>query len=684
MRLIQFFVLILLLAIAAHVRADDSPKGTAASIHVRINAAKSGPPINPFIYGQFIEHLGRCIYGGIWAEMLEDRKFYFPIADKYDPYIDLKDTKFPVVGASPWQVIGPPESVKMVKENAFVGDHSPLIAAGSGIQQNDLGLVAGKEYVGYVHLRVPTEAVGRQKPVSPGFVEIVPAEASVLVSLRWGEGNAERDQVELNISDKEYTRRQFKFRAKESTDKGRLKIEVTKAPCLVGAVSLMPADNVRGFRRDTLDLLKQLNSPIYRWPGGNFVSGYDWRDGIGPRDRRPTRKNPAWTGIDSNDVGIDEFLDLCQEIGTDPMIAVNTGFGDDYSAAQEVEYVNGTKETIGGAWRVENGHLEPYAVKYWCVGNEMWGPWQLGHMELSQYMLKHKRFAAAMRKVDPKLILVGSGDLGTKATLSKSREKRDVNWSQGMLEQCSNEMDFISEHFYKGKTPWGDQPPEELPPYVALLKDEIRNKAKSHRELQSKLGRTPDRFMPIAMDEWNYWHSGYIYGELGCQYTLADALGIAAGLHEYFRNSDIIHMANYAQTVNVIGCIKTTKTAAFFDTTGLPLLLYRREFGTVPLEVTGNQGDRALDVVAAKTKDGSAITIGTVNPQSKPQTMDVKFDGVKPGSTTTVWRIAGSDPAAYNTADKKGVSIAEEKNVDFGEQITVPAYSVNVYRIPID
>jgi alpha-N-arabinofuranosidase len=446
----------------------------------------------------------------------------------------------------------------------------------------------------------------------------------------------------------------------------------------------MPSDNVRGFRRDTLELLKQLNSPIYRWPGGNFVSGYDWRDGIGPRDRRPTRKNPAWSGIDSNDVGIDEFLDLCNVIGTEPMIAVNTGFGDDYSAAQEVEYTNGAKETIGGQWRVENGHIDPYAVKYWCVGNEMWGHWQLGHMELSQYLLKHKRFAAAMRKVDPKLILVGSGDLGTKATLSKGREKREVNWSQAMLEKCGDEMDFISEHFYKGKTPWGDQPPEEVPPFVALLKDEIRNKAKTHRELQSKLGRTPDHFMPIAMDEWNYWHSGYIYGELGCQYSLADALGIAAGLHEYFRNSDIIQMANYAQTVNVIGCIKTTKTAAFFDTTALPLLLYRREFGTVPLEVTGNQSDRALDIVAAKTKDGRAITIGVVNPQSKPQTMSVKFGSAKPGRAATVWRIAGSDPAAHNTADKKDIAIVEEKNVPFGGQITVPAFSVNLYRVVIE
>jgi alpha-L-arabinofuranosidase len=664
MRPIQLLATFLLVTVAVRVRADDLPKKETAPIHVTINATKTGAPINPFIYGQFVEHLGRCIYGGIWAEMLEDRKFYYPITDEYHPYRDLKNTEFPVIAASPWQVVGPVGSVEMVKEKPFVGEHTPQIAAGSGIKQNDLALVSGMKYVGYVRLRSPK------------------GQSKVTVSIVWGDANSGGRSWEILVDGNVFKEYPLRFMSRKTTDHARLVLEVSDNPCLVGTVSLMPADNVRGFRADTLALLKQLNSPIYRWPGGNFVSGYDWRDGIGPRDRRPPRKNPAWMGIDSNDVGIDEFLDLCHEIGTEPMIAVNTGFGDDYSAAQEVEYANAARETIGGGWRLENGHAEPYAVKYWCVGNEMWGPWQLGHMELSQYLLKHKRFAAAMRKVDPALVLVGSGDLGTKASLSKGREKRDVNWSQGLLEVCGDDMDFISEHFYKGKTPWGAQPPEEMPPYVALLKDEIRSKAKLHRELQAKLGRTPDRFTPIAMDEWNYWHNEYVYGELGCQYSLADALGIAAGLHEYFRNSDIIHMANYAQTVNVIGCIKTTKTAAFFDTTALPLLLYRREFGTVPLEVAGNQADRALDVVAARTKDGSAVTVGVVNPQAKSQSIDVQFDGVKLGASADVWRISGSDPAAHNTAEKKGVVIAEEKNIAFGEQLTVPAYSTSLYRIP--
>jgi alpha-N-arabinofuranosidase len=554
----------------------------------------------------------------------------------------------------------------MEKDKPLSGEHSLKITHGGGIEQTDLGLIAGRVYDGYVRARTP-DGVAR-----------------LTVTLGWGDGEDEVRLLERLPQSDEYVEQRFNFRPKRSTNHGQLRIEVAGSTCMIGAVSLMPADNVRGFRADTLALLKQLGGTIYRWPGGNFVSGYDWRDGIGPRDRRPTRKNPAWTGIDSNDVGIDEFLDLCREIHTEPMIAVDTGFGDDYSAAQEVEYANSRKDTVGSGWRIDNGHIDPYGVKYWCVGNEMFGHWQLGHMELSQYVLKHMRFVKAMRKVDPQIVLVGSGDLGTKATLQGNGKRRDVNWSEGLLMECGDGMDFISEHFYKGKTPWGDQPPAELPKYVALLKDEIHKKATAHRQLQTKLGRTPDRFIPIAMDEWNYWHRDYIYGELGCEYSLADALGVAAGLHEYFRNTDIVHMANYAQTVNVIGCIKTTKTAAFFDTTALPLLLYRREFGTVPLDVTGNQADRAIDVAAAKTADGSALTIGVVNPQAEPQTIDVKLDGLKLGSTAMAWRVTGPNPTAHNTPEKKEVTITEDKSVRFNGKLTVPAYSANVYRLPIE
>ena len=647
-----------ILLVAAFAGGSAAPAtGENGPIEVTIDATKTGPPINRFIYGQFIEHLGRCIYGGIWAEMLEDRKFYFPIRDEYRPYRDLVDTEFPVVGASTWEVLGSPGSVTMIAEEPFVGEHTPRVAADSGIRQNDLGLVAGKKYVGYVWLRAAEGA------------------ANVTVSLSWGEGDEARQSITMATDGDEFAQYPLEFTSGGESHEGRLTIEVAGSPCLVGAASLMPADNVRGFRADTLALLKQLGATMYRWPGGNFVSGYDWRDGTGARDRRPPRRNPAWTGVEHNDVGVDEFLDFCREVGAEPMITVNTGFGDDYSAAQEVEYVNGSPDTIGGSWRVRNGHANPYGVTYWCVGNEMFGDWQLGHMKLEHYTLKHNRVAAAMRKADPSLKLVAVGDY---------KPNDPTNWSDGMLRECGDHMDYISEHFYKGRTPWGEQPPAEVAAHVGLLKQEIRNKADGHRTLQKKLGLLPDRPMPIAMDEWNYWHKEYVYGELGCPYELRDALGIAAALHEYFRNSDIIHMAHYAQTVNVIGCIKTTKTAAFFDTTALPLMLYRRQFGSLPLAVTREYASDAVDVAAALTEDRRALTIGVVNAQAKPQAIRVAVEGAKLGSEATVWRIAGEDPAARNTPESRPVAIAEEKNIPFGDEVTVPAYSVNLYRVRIE
>jgi alpha-L-arabinofuranosidase len=649
--------IVVLLSLLVPAALGQDADRSHAPLLVTIDTEKTGPEINPFIYGQFIEHLGRCVYGGIWAEMLEDRKFYFEVSEEYRPYRALTDSEFPVVGASPWEVSGPAGSVTMVTERPFVGEHSPRIETGSGIRQNDLAVLAGKKYVGNIWLR----AVG--------------SVANVTVSLVWGDAPEERQSVTMPIEGDEFAQYPLEFTVGVSTNSARLAIEVADAPCEVGAVSLMPGDHVRGFRADTLALLKELNATMYRWPGGNFVSGYDWRDGIGPRDKRPPRRNPAWTGVEHNDVGVEEFLDFCGEVGAEPMITVNTGFGDDYSAAQQVEYTNGSIETIGGTWRVRDGRAESYDVKYWCVGNEMFGDWQLGHMSLAHYTQKHNLVAKAMKKVDPTLKLVAVGNYTT-----ESKE----NWSEEMLRACHDHMDYISEHFYKGRTPWGEKPPEDVGAYASLLKDEIRRRAEGHRKMQGSLALLPDERVPIAMDEWNYWHTEYEYGELGCVYELRDALGVAAGLHEYFRNSDMIQMAHYAQTVNVIGCIKTTKTEAFLDTTALPLLLYRREFGSVPLDVKLKEESDTVDVMAAKTGDGKTLTVGVVNAGSEPQMLELHVAGAETASTADVWRIAGEDPRATNSPKNQQVKIVEERDVEFSETMTVPAYSVSLYRVPIE
>ena len=615
----------------------------AQKISVAIDTDKTGEPISKYIYGQFIEHLGRCIYGGIWAEMLEDRKFFYPVGAK----------------ESPWKIVGDKNAVKMRKENSFVGEQTPKVqlragGAPCGIVQGGLALRKGKKYEG----RVVLAGLGTAK-----------------VSLICGAGSQNRQTITIvRLPSDEYREFPFSFTAGGDTDDGHLEIvgdavvafhlgdgAVIRTGVLrIGTVSLMPADNIKGMRADTLKLLKELNSPVYRWPGGNFVSGYDWKDGIGQRDKRPPRKNPAWKGIEHNDFGLDEFIMFCREVGAEPMIAVNSGFGDDHSAAQEVEYANGSIDTLMGRWRAANGHREPYNVKWWCIGNEMYGKWQLGHMDLKHYVRKHNLFAKAMRKVDPSIKLVAVGSAGP--------------WSEGMLESCADYMDLISEHFYK-------RAKESVIEHARQIPDAVRGKVAAHRDYRKRLEPLKGKDIRIAIDEWNYWYGTHLFGELGTRYFLRDALGIAAGLHEMIRNSDIIFMANYAQTVNVIGAIKTTKTHAAFETTGLVLNLYRNHFGRLPVTVTGDI--HPLDVVAALTADRKALTVGIVNPTQHKYEVALDIEGAQPGEGR-LWLIASfeNDPMAYNEPGKDpNVRITEKTIYRVLSELEAPPFSVSLYLL---
>ncbi|WP_309717573.1 alpha-L-arabinofuranosidase C-terminal domain-containing protein, partial [Armatimonas sp.] len=370
------------------------------------------------------------------------------------------------------------------------------------------------------------------------------------------------------------------------------------------------------------------------------------------RDRRPPRTNPAWGGLEHNDFGTDEFIDFCREIGTDPLVTVNTGFGDAYTAAQWVEYCNGSTKTIGGSWRAKNGHRKAYDVKTWCVGNEMWGNWQLGFMKLDQYVRKHNWIAEEMLKVDPKLMLVGSGDMG-----DPESKEFGKSWSKGLLERSSDHMDMISEHFYDGRLPWNKNERFPLEKSVVQMAENIRTKAAGHRKMQAKMKHLKGKLVPIAMDEWNYWHREYTFGELGCEYDLADGLGIAAGLHEFFRQTDLIHIATYAQTVNVIGAIKTSRTAAEMESTGLVLQVYRKRYGTIPVKISGEFA--SIDVEAALTADKKFLTIGVVNPTAGAIKLEVGTSFTKLGMAKA-YIVTGAAETSKNSPGKpRQVDIVE-------------------------
>jgi alpha-N-arabinofuranosidase len=580
--------------------------------------------------------------------MLEDHKFYFPITANYNPYIPSreipKDSPYQVVGASPWQIIAEADSVTMVTEEPFAGKHTPLIAGGSGIRQLDLGLVKGKKYIGYIYLKAKENR------------------ANVTVALVWGDDEADRDSVQLSTDSKEYSKYPFVFIAGADTDNGKLEIRAAEGNCLVGTVSLMPDDNIEGMRADTIKLLKELDAPIYRWPGGNFVSGYDWREGIGPRDKRAPRMNYAWYRLEQNDFGIHEFIRFCRILGAEPMVTVNTGFGDAYSAAAEVEYANGSTDTPMGALRAKNGDEEPLGVKYWCIGNEMWGNWKLGYMKLEHYVLKHNWVVEKMREADPDIVFIASGNSGP--------------WSEGLLKNCADNIDMIAEHFYCHEK-------NSLGAHTAQIADEIKNKVRFQKGLNKRLENLKGRNVQIAMTEWNYWYGPHIYGQLGTRYFLKDALGIARGLNEYYRNTDKIFMATYAQSVNTLGCIKTSKTAAQLATTGVVLKLYRNEFGTIPVKTSGKT--KGLDISAALAEDEKALTVSVVNYTQEDMELVMDLQGAELNGSGTLYVISNSDPLVYNEPGKEpDVKIVTEVLTSVPEVLKVPALSINIYKLDIE
>jgi len=630
----------------------------AKSVSVMIDITKTDEPISKYIYGQFIENQGRCFYGGIWAEMLEDRKFFYPI----NFYFPWGENKF----KSPWKPIGFDTIVVMDKEKVFVGEHTPRINLDGrkplGIMQSNLGLVKGKKYDGRVIL------------AGDSWLK-------VQVSLVWGARPGDRQTITISNLTNEYKKTTFSFNAGVDTDYGRLEIvSQDKGTLYVGAASLMPADNIQGMRADVIKLLKEMNSTIYRWPGGLYVNDYKWRLCVGDIDKRAPRQNRVYWSDDvaSRDFGPDEFMALCRVLNTEPYVMVSaTGRGDYIIATEEVEYFNGSIYSPMGKLRVENGHPEPYNVKWWGVGNEMWGA-----MPVADYVIRHNKIVQAMRKVDPSIKIVAVGGLGVGEDIARERGWPVVNWSQEMLKGCADYMDLISEHIYGGYA-------DSVVEHARQIPRAVRHNVEAHRSLRRELDSQRGRDIRLALDEFNhFWYSTQIYGEAAPRYYFREALGVAAGLQEIYRNSDMIFMAN-THPVNVHGQVKTTKTDAALETTGLVWKLYRNRFGNLPVAVTTylcllDSEYYPVDVVAALTEDRKALTIGIVNPTEQKYEIGVEIIGAKLTGKGQLWSIANSNPMAYNEPGVPDRVKIEEKTLSgISNKLDVSPLSISLYKLPI-
>lgn len=346
--------------------------------------------------------------------------------------------------------------------------------------------------------------------------------------------------------------------------------------------------DTQGFRTDVLEAAKALRIPVLRWPGGNFVSGYHWIDGVGPRDQRPRRMELAWGAEESNRFGTDDFIAYCRAMGTEPYICVNMGSGTMDEAQAWVEYCNGTGNTYWANLRRANGHPEPYGVKLWGLGNEMYGAWQIGALDAEAYVKKARQFGAVMKLTDPSIELVSCGQWGF------------GDWDRIVIDGLARMVRYHSVHIYTGS------PDYERNVFMPHQSERALRVCAAYIE-KVRYEQRIDHPVGIAYDEWNVWYrtrgpAGRAAG-LEERYDLADALAVATFLNIFVRNCKVVEIANLAQMVNVIAPIFTSRDGMFLQTIYHPLRLYAEHTLPVALEAFVESPTREVPPLSGSPSD---------------------------------------------------------------------------------
>ena len=336
-----------------------------------------------------------------------------------------------------------------------------------------------------------------------------------------------------------------------------------------------------GFRRDALDELRRLNMTAMRYPGGNFASGYHWGDGVGPRPERPTVRELAWQSIERNHFGTDEYMKLCGKMGWTPMLTVNMGTGTPEEARNWVEYCNAPAGTRFANLRAANGNPEPHAVKLWCLGNEMDGPWQLGHVPAEHYSIRAQQAAKMMKDVDSRIELVACGSSGPGMPTY-------MEWDRQVLEYLGDFADYISLHRYVGNRD------NDTADYLALTNSIDRQIEEIDAVCRFVQGKRRSRKRAyLCFDEWNVWYKNMqMDGEgkfaphlIEEVYNLEDALVVSGFLHSFIRHADVVKIANIAQIVNVIAPIQTRGDDLLVQSIFYPFEMFSRRREGISLEM---------------------------------------------------------------------------------------------------
>ena len=631
-----------------------------------INAAKIEGPISPALYGQFMEFMFQGIKEGVTAELVRNRSFEEPanaigLSRYWERYPDDRDddyalnfqwdsnNSYPVKTAAGGE---PAEhSLRVDVDRGVVESH--------GVFQSRIPVREGVAYNGYVWIKADT------------FNGSVTAalEADVL-------GGSAYAAADIGNIAGDWRRYDFTLKPTKSDGLARLAILINgKGRLWIDQVSLIPGDAVDGVRADVLARVKALRPAFVRWPGGNVAQDYHWQWGTGPRDERKTWVNLSWKNEpEPSDFGTDEFIQFCRNINAEPSITVNVegNTATVEEAAAWVEYCNGPATSKYGAMRARNGHPQPYGVKLWEVGNEIWGSWVRGHSNAKTYAKNFNRYAAAMRAVDPSIKLIAVGD-------------NDMKWNRTVLNLAGQGIDYLAIHHYYGRNEMAGDALNLMarPLYYERFYAQV---AGLIREL------VPGRDIRLAINEW-----GLDLTERQ-QYSMWSALYGARLMNVFERTNGLVAMSAVSDLVNGWpgGIIQAGRHAVFVSPVYHANALFANHLGVERLSATVDgpvfdssregKGVPYLDAVVSRSADARQIFIKAVNThQSRPISVKVTLAGAQTSGSAEVWTLAANSPNDANSFATPDAVAVRRSTVQAAPsfEVLLPEHSVTVLALTI-
>lgn len=644
----------------------SAQRGMSASL--TIDASKVENILSPSLYGQFAEFMFEDIKCGLYAELLRDRGFDeapnalgLPRYWERDPddRNDDANLKFN------WDatVYAPVHS----DPNTLPAHHSLQIAIArddgqrQGIRQGSIPIRAAIEYRGYLWLK------------TLGYA------GSITVALEADETGGERyaSAALTNIdASAEWKQYRFTFTPLKSDPLAKFAILFNGQGLLwLDQVSLLPADADGGVRHDVEQKIAALHPAFIRWPGGNVAQDYHWQWGIGPRDQRPVWINASWRNeLEPSDFGTDEFIQFARRVGAEPSVTVNVegrGATADEAAAW-VEYCNGSPASKYGAIRAANGNSQPFHVKFWEIGNEIWGDWVRGHSEAATYANNLNRYVEKMKSIDPSIKIIASGD-------------NNLDWNRTVLTIAGKNIDYLAVHHYYGE--------REMKGDIHNLFAHPLHYEVFYRQMQQMIhDLAPGRDIKLAVNEWN------TSLPLPRQHSMESALYAARLMNVFERSGDLVQMTAVSDMVNGWsgGIIQASRHSVFVTPTYLVNQLYASHLGRERLSSTleGPAFDSTLegkaiptvDAVVTRSPDGRKIFIKAVN--TDPQdaiTTKVSLTGVSISRNAKIETLNGDSLTTSNDFSHPGSVHVSAIQIEAGQSFTVtlPEHSVSVITLGV-